>query len=471
MPAVVTASLQAEISGDKFTATLIVPAGFPAAAVTTDACTTTLQTAGVLVTAEVAQACRAVVSDVETHGTKHERRVVVARAVDPVDGQPGRIDWLIVQHDNDIRSHYDRCAFTMVRRGQVVAAIIDPTPPRDGHDVTGQPLSAKPGAPVVLQFDETLVRDSRGRLVAQIDGALDRSKPVLRIRNLLHIRGDVDFSTGNIDFIGDVIIDKGVRDRFVVRSGGSVHCNGVIEAATIECLGDLTTRGMAGRERGTATTASNLHARYLDNVTAFVGHDLCVEKSIVNCETIVHGSLKSPRATLIGGRHTVTGPVTLFNVGSPANVPTHIILGTVPRLDPFYHRLVDLVTRLGERQAKLQEEHQMILQTPSRSAAQQSRLAELGFEISRCSDAHLRGKATLGRLRRRMAEIRTVHLSVSHVLHLGVVISICGQHYRVREDFKGPLTIEMDRASQPVIRCGERPFGPLNLIAELKAAA
>jgi uncharacterized protein (DUF342 family) len=465
-------TLRVDIDPDRTTAALIVPAGYPLSALTPDACMAVLQAAEVAIDEQVMQACVELINQVANQQGDGDVRAIVARLHPPVHGEDGRLEWLIEEDKPDAeRSHYDRSAFIMVKAGQEIARIIEPTPAMDGSDVLGRTIPARPGKPYDVRHDDTILQNSRGTLIAQVDGAFDRNETMLRIRNILQIADYVDFSTGNIDFSGDVTIGKGVRDCFKVRSGGNVQCDGVIEAATIECLGNLITRGMVGREQGVVAAGGHVVARYLDNVQAHVGLDLRVERSIVNCNTTVFGHIDSPRAAIIGGRHVVTGQIKIDTLGSPAQVMTELVVATVPRLDPFHDRLASLVEQLHQRLARLHQEYSMILATPHPATAQKERLAELCCDITRCTAAMRRGKLTLLSLRQHINQVRTLHVAVSGVLHSGVVVNIAGQAFRIRDDVKGPLSIERDQSGQPVIRCGGAVRGPLGLIAELRAAA
>ncbi len=468
-------TLQATVAPDRSSAELVIPAGCALDGLTRATCVAALQAVGVMVEDDVLRACDELLhqatSEADITGSR-ACRGVVAQSIAPVHGQNGQLEWLV---DRPLPSgearHYDRCAFIMVKRGQEIARIIAPTPHQDGRDVTGQPLPATPGQAVELQLDDTLSADSRGVLIAQADGAINPDDPTLRVHNVLQIDEYVDFSTGNIDFSGDVIIGKGVRDCFTVRATGSVTCDGVIEAATVHCLGDLVTRGMAGRDRGSAVTAGHLVARYLDNVTAQIGLDLRVERSIFNCDTTICGGIDSPRATIVGGRHVVTGAIRVNVVGSPANVPTELVVATVPRLDPFHHKLVALLSLLDERLIRLNQEAQLVLAAAKNSVANRQRAVALKHERQRCMAALHRGRTTLQRLKDRIEATRTVNITVGQMIYLGVIINVNGQNFRIRQDIKGPLTIDIDEAGHPSLRIAGGARARLATCTDARCAA
>ena len=88
------------------------------------------------------------------------------------------------------------------------------------------------------------------RLIATQDGHLTFAHEAFQVSPLLEIQGDVDYSTGNIDFSGDVHICGDVRENFTVHAQGTVTVDGLVEAATVEAGGDLViARGVVGDGR------------------------------------------------------------------------------------------------------------------------------------------------------------------------------------------------------------------------------
>ena len=67
---------------------------------------------------------------------------------------------------------------------------------------------------------------------------------------MLDIPGNVDFSTGSINFLGDINIKGDVLSGFTVRAMGNIHVDGVIEAGSaVEAGGDLVVvKGILGDE-------------------------------------------------------------------------------------------------------------------------------------------------------------------------------------------------------------------------------
>ena len=325
-------NLRVSLASDKSSASLTVPGRPDPKVVPEEAGEAVLREAGVEITARVRQAVAELFQ--QAHDSEHPVIGEVARATPPADGTDGYIEWTIDRERDDPSDaepnattdkvdYRAMSAFLMVQPSQVLGQIHEHTDGEDGRDVTGKTLPAKAGKPAKLDTDESILIDASGTVIAQQEGVLKRDGTKASIRKLLDVPGYVDYSTGNIDFNGDVTVQQGVRDRFLIKATGDVQVRGLIEAAMIETGRDLLAEGgFAGRERGNARVGRDLIAKYLDNVQGQVFGDLKVDREIINCELTVHGGVSSPSGSIIGGRIRVTDAIHVACIGSGGGVAT-----------------------------------------------------------------------------------------------------------------------------------------------------
>lgn len=464
--------LKVQVSRDNSRAEIIVPVDFPGNLLSPELCDATLRDANVEVTQDVVARIRAALASYVPGG---EYRFVAAQETAVVHGRDGAIEWLLEDdpNRNPDANFYDRSAFVTVKPGQIVAKVIGVRPGVDGRDVRGGSIAAKLGREYPLKHDESLMLDSKGQLIAQADGVLERSAKVLRIRQMIEIDENVDFSTGNIEFTGSVVVRRDIRDKFIIRAGGNVEVHGMIEAATVDCGGDLIARGgMAGRNEGTATVGGNLVARYLDSVRTQVGGDLAVEREMINCEAVIGGAIRSPGGSIIGGRTVVTGEVEVATLGSGAGVATEIVLGTVPRLDPLADRLRTLVGRLNESKDALTAEQGRLNQDTRRlTSLDKERQTEILFELQRLATMTARGETTLSALNDHLDATRTVRVNVSRRLHRGTVLTYRGKSFKITQDMRGPIQIIAERGDVMYRRAEGEAATMLTQISDVHMAA
>ena len=486
--------IRVNVTSDGSEAAIIVPADFPRQYLTIPYCHEKLREYGVQISGQVPRAIEELVKTVPAEG--EAITMVVARKTPPVHGSDGRVEWTIEAKqdghanaageektdDESVESgeakaeiegvnHYENSAYTMVTSGMTLGRVYEPVVGTDGRDVTGRSLVAKVGKPISLKLDETILLKADGTLLAQSDGFFHRSGLKAKICKRLEVSGHVDFSTGNIDFKGDVVIRKGVRDCFVVKASNDIEAHGLIEAATIEAGGNLNAAGgMAGRERGTVRVGHNLSGKYLDNIKGTVGGDLKIDREIINCTLTVGGAIRMPNASIIGGAVCVTGSAELAEIGSAGGTPTRLTIGTVPGFEEIHARIETILERLCTQRDKIVEEQRQ-LNANSRflTSTQKERATEIMFDIHQVEANVHKAETAHKRMEAEISQRRTVQVNVNRELHRGVILVIRDQQFRIDQSTRGPLKIDMDATGRPVIHRGESTT-PLAAIARVSSA-
>ena len=472
-------SIRVIVSKDRMTAEMLIPGNFPRASLTQQTCLSLLQQSGVEINDAVVDSINSMLANPTISG--EDQRQLVAVAVPPEDGEPAQIEWYVQKpgesvgdlEGEDPQSHYDRSAYVVVKSNEVIGQLIDPTPGTDGRDVLGNTIDAKPGRPIALRLDDTVMRDASGQLIAQVEGVLHRNNTSVCVQQLIEVPGYVDFSTGHIDFTGSVLVHKGVRDCFVVKATGSVEVKGLIEAATIECGGNLLAHGgMAGRERGKIVVGGDLVAKYLDNIEGEIHGDLEIQREVINCSLTVHGKAKSPRGAIIGGKLMITGSVEIVSLGSGAGVATELVLGSVPRLEPIAIQLKRLVDQFTVKQETLQTELKLIKRNVSlMTATDKERQTELTYELQTVNEKLSKALSAQQALASRIDEDRTVNLVIHRKLFGGTSLTVGNQTFKIHKDVSGPLKVSVNSTGEIVYRQNNSEGGLLRQVAEIKAAA
>ena len=370
--------------------------------------------------------------------------------------------------DDEAKDFYNQSAFLVVREGAVIATLTAPTPGVDGVDIFGEAILAKPGRSLEMSIDATIKPDREGRLTARASGRLLHEPASLKIETVLRIEGSVDFSTGNIDFPGDVQIVKGVKDRFVVRAEGDLVVGELAEACTLETLGSLTlNNGMAGRESGRLDVTGDLDARYIDAVSGRIEGALRVHRELTNCE-LATGRIDSPACVVRGGVLSAAKGVDLNTVGSESGSRTELRLGHSPRLndllDAAQEALPGLTARLASAEARLKHLTSLPRQTEQEMEEQitldmqraqvQTRVDELRGVVVRALDT--------------IAARTSPWLRVRKAIYAQSVIALPGFVARFDRDVRGPIEIEPGEDGPPIFRAGpDDPPKPLASVANV----
>ena len=205
---------------------------------------------------------------------------------------------------------------------QEICHLIKPTEGEPGRTVLDQEIPAKSGKNVPLpQGRNTEISEDGTQLLASIAGSVEFTGRSFQVKPVLEISGNVDFSTGDLDFLGDINICGNVLSGFTVRAMGNIHIAGVVEAgSTIEAGGDLAVvKGILGDGTTTVQVHRSIFSKYVENATISVRENLqtdCIIGSSIYCggEVLV----QSGRGVIMGGRVWDPAPATCAPGAPPA---------------------------------------------------------------------------------------------------------------------------------------------------------
>ncbi len=221
-----------------------------------------------------------------------------------------------------------------VDQGQEICRLIKPTEGEPGRSVLDQEIPAKSGTSVPLpKGRNTEISEDETQLLASIAGSVEFTGRSFQVKPVLDIPGDVDYSTGDLNFLGDINIHGNVLSGFTVRAMGNIHIGGVVEAgSTIESGGDLVVvKGILGDGTTTVQAHRSIFSKYVENATICVRETLqtdCIIGSSIYCggEVLV----QSGRGSIMGGRVWAARKICANVVGSQSECKTSVTLGGKP---------------------------------------------------------------------------------------------------------------------------------------------
>ncbi|WP_100407024.1 FapA family protein [Bacillus solitudinis] len=133
-----------------------------------------------------------------------------------------------------------------VKRGEVIAIVHPPIPGEAGYTVTNEVLPAKQTFAIVLRagigatiIDNMVVATESGRPQLEKRGQLIK---VTVIPKLIH-PGNVDLSSGNLRFMGDIEIIGGVEEKMVVVAEGDIIVHKTVYNGSLTSSGSIITSG------------------------------------------------------------------------------------------------------------------------------------------------------------------------------------------------------------------------------------
>ncbi len=263
--------------------------------------------------------------------------IVIARAHPPVSGEPGRIAYHVdvtgeatyrgpsTAEDASVDFHA-ATAVTLIETDDLLAEIVPPTEGQAGVRLTGAALPAEPGAPASLQAGDGCRTDEEGRRVyAAIPGRPVLASDELRVSPVYEVQEDVDFTTGNIEFDGHVIVRGSVKDGFAVHCE-SAEIHGTVDACTVHCKGDLVVRGgINGRKRAEIHVSGYVHAKYVNQARVTAFGDVTAEREILHAQVWSQGRIAASQ--IVGGQCLALLGIETDTLGSDIGIRTEVQAG------------------------------------------------------------------------------------------------------------------------------------------------
>lgn len=267
-------------------------------------------------------------------------KITVAEGKEPADGEDAYFSYYFKKEVNpkpkvlaDGTVDYKNMElFEFVKRDTLVAEYFPATMGAFGYDVTGCMLSPKRGKELpALRVSGVRISEDKKKYYADMDGIIEwhEEDNKLEVRNLYTVPGDVDASTGNIRFNGDVNIMGNVTSGFSVQAAGNIVIDGHCEASRIEAGGDIIIRkGCQGKGLGKIIAGKSIVGQFFESANLDAGKD--VEATyLLNCQLKAKGKLlvEGRKGVIIGGKTCAKLGVSCNGIGNIAEIATVISVG------------------------------------------------------------------------------------------------------------------------------------------------
>ncbi len=247
--------------------------------------------------------------------------------------------------------HKDRSPFLLVKQGELLAKRIPSQEGAPGWDIFGGELSAPHGQVPKIVPAENVTETAQG-FVAAIDGRFLFEGRAFSVTAVLDVPGDVDYSTGNIDFDGDVLVGGEVREGFSLKASGSVFCAKTVSAGTVECGKNLIVRlGIIGRQDGNVKVKGEIRCKYIEHCSVEAGGSIQSFVGAMNSIINTNATFETgTRGIIVGGSIHAQDGVVATQVGTEMGPATEIYCGldysVLERVEWIRDRNVELANKL-----------------------------------------------------------------------------------------------------------------------------
>jgi uncharacterized protein (DUF342 family) len=205
--------------------------------------------------------------------------------------------------------------------GQPLARKLPPEPGQPGRTVTGKIIPARNGRDIPTPIGRNVhMGDDGATLIADINGLVTFIAGKINVEEIFTVPGDVDLKTGNVMFLGTVIVQGNVEDGFSVKASGNIEVRGSVGKCEIVAEGDIIIhQGMAGKGGGSIQAGKNIWSKFIENSSVEAGENVIVSDGLINTNIVANKKIicQGKRAAIVGGRYRACEEINAKTLGSP----------------------------------------------------------------------------------------------------------------------------------------------------------
>lgn len=386
---------------------------------------------------------------------RYGQDILAAQGVPPKHGKDAYIDYKVnikknLHLEEDESGRVDFKQLNLVENvvvGQILAEKIQATRGEAGRTLFNRIVEARDGKDTELrQGRNTILSEDGTKLTAEINGQVVFSSGKVSVDPVHRVVSDVGPKTGNIMFLGSVVVGGNILDNYEVKAAGNLDVAGSVQKAKIEAEGDIIVQsGILGKEEARIeSTGGSLFARFIQNATVIVTGDVIVQEGILHSHVEAGGRIicNGRKAQISGGNIRATKEVRAKTLGSPSYTQTEITVGTDPRILSQHE---ELSTMLSETEDKLRKAQKTLATLQARKKAdpegfgveQESKLAENEEIVETNTEKANELKEEISRLDAYMEELGNegkVHAEKE--IYPGVVVSIRNAAQNVSDNYR-----------------------------------
>lgn len=380
----------------------------------------------------------------------YNKEVLVAKGAEAQDGKDGYFEYLfetnlsqkpIMLEDGSV-DYKNIKMIELVEPGQQIAIYHPGTAGTNGYNLAAQFKLAKHGAELPPLKGTGFERLEDGVTYRAVTGGkITELNNRVNIFPVHELYGDVDLSTGNIEFNGDVIIHGNVLEGMSVKATGTVTIDKIVESAYIDGKKGVILRGgVLGKNGAKVRSRGNITAQFIEYADVKTEGDIEAD-SFLDSNVYAGGKIKlsGKKGCIVGGTtHAVRG-IEAREIGNMVGANTEVSVGVHQKV---YEQIstIDREAKDDERQLQRIEEgliqFETIMRQKGLSFRDDPRRMALVKEKVRLSAQIAGRREEMSSLQQIISASSTACIQVIKGVYPGVRVSVDEQNMQVREPQK-----------------------------------
>lgn len=289
---------------------------------------------------------------------------IFAKGTPPVNGEDAWIEYFFntnpnlrpKRNEDGSVDYRELNTISHVEEGQMLAKLHPVVPGKPGTDVCGGVVQGRQEKDMKLDFANNItLSDDRTEIYSNVTGHASLVNGKVFVADVYEVPADVDNTTGNIVYDGNVTVKGNVKSGFSITAKGDIVIEGVVEAAFLSAGGQIIVkRGINGMSKGRVEAKGNLIAKFIENSTVVSGGYIetgCILHSQVSAEEDIR--VRGKKGFVSGGLIRAGNVVEAQTIGSAMGTDTQIEVGAPPAIKVRYEELSQSVNKIKQNLEKI----------------------------------------------------------------------------------------------------------------------
>lgn len=244
-----------------------------------------------------------------------------------------------------------------VKDGELIAHFDSPIEPVDGLDIDGNPIQAELDKDPIYKLGKNLrVDEQTKQILSTVNGILSIAGTAISVQDIMEVKSDVNYNTGNLNAQGSVVINGSITPGFEVRAEGDVIVKNNIEEATVECGGNvIVSGGIMGNEKTHIKCNGNVKANFVRNAKIEAAGDVVVSQSILTADIHTDGRIIAVegKGVVVGGDLKAAGSIFCKILGTKKGTKTSVTVGKSLNMEQRLKEIAEKTKKNKENAKKL----------------------------------------------------------------------------------------------------------------------
>lgn len=326
-----------------------------------------------------------------------------------------------------------------IKKGDLLAKLTPADVGESGINVFGQEVKPRAVERLKLKYGKNItITDDRLELYSEVDGHAVLEGDKVFVSNVYDVPGDVDNSTGDILYDGNVVIHGTIRTGFKVKAFGDIEVFGAVEGAEVIAGGQVILHhGIQGMSRGIIVAKGNVVTKFIESAKVY-SEGYIEAQSIIQSQISAKGDVivKGSKGNIIGGHVRSSTLIDAKSIGSNMGISTIVEVGLDPTVQDRFAKLKKGMIEKNEELIRLQQVKMVLKKRIDQGQNDnEKRMAykQILEAIEALKKEIFAAQDEMDVLSSELSENTVARVMVSRVIYPGTKVIVSGLQYNVNE--------------------------------------